>query len=541
MADYLKMVEQREAELNALFARMDKEKDLYYLKAFTLKDNDGREIPNVNNLTLNDPAVFAKRAIAILAGAEMQTVVEGEGLTDKQTTFIEGFLDGLDFAVNAQLAELRGWASAFAFYCEQIALRGRVSARCLLRMDGKKFVPDILPLDGRYLIHEVGADGLNWVAYKTSRTKAKILAEYDIQINSATAVVTDFWDEEFNRIFISSQQAREQKNTFGYLPFVIQISGGGSMLQDEDALEHEGEGVLSLNCDLYPELNRLATILHTLNELSFNAGMQYESGAGEQAKKPTLPPYGKRFVLPVEKGGGFKPMPINDIRDSTRLLYSMLEGRIQRGSLPAVDYGNLTFPLSAVAISRLTEGRDQIFLPRIQALAMFKQQLGKMAIRQYVDGKMKVELGQGGYTQQYPYQQLKGDYTVKYRFFTTSAEQKIADLAVARSAQGFLSDDTIRRDILKLPNPNAERVNPAIALYRHACSLIEEEEYIEARLVAEQLMAMLKQRKMAGPTAPTEGRPGQEGIPGVGRELIPLLTAGGGGARRQPKAEEERE
>ncbi len=285
-------------------------------------------------------------------------------------------------------------------------------------------------------------------------------------------------------------------------------------------------------------------MLNTLNEMAFNGALQYESEAGSQAARPELPPFGKRVVIPVEKGGGYKPMPFNDIRAATQLLYSVLESRIQRGALPAVDYGNLNFPLSAVAISRLTEGKDQIFLPRIQALAMFYQQLSQMAIRQYKDFGMNVELGQEGYTQQYPYKDLDGRYSITYRFFTTSSEQRIADLSIAAGSRDFLSEDTIRRDVLKLQDPDgeymkkraemAERVDPAIALYRYACSLIDQEEYIEARMIAQTAVAMIRQRQLGGQV---EAAPQEQKSPQVGpKDLIPLLTAGGGG-RQMPKGE----
>ena len=78
MTDYLAMVEDKNKEMGDLWKRMDKDKDLFILKPFALRDKDNNLIPNVNNMTLNDPLTFATHIISTLVSATMQVVVEGE-------------------------------------------------------------------------------------------------------------------------------------------------------------------------------------------------------------------------------------------------------------------------------------------------------------------------------------------------------------------------------------------------------------------------------------------------------------------------------
>jgi hypothetical protein len=185
--------------------------------------------------------------------------------------------------------------------------------------------------------------------------------------------------------------------------------------------------------------------------------MQYESEAGAQAARPVMPPYGVRVVLPVEKEGGYKAMPHESVVDTAKFMHALLETRKQEGSFAATDYGNLSFPLAAVTVGMLSAAKDDKMLPRIQAKAVFYQQLSRMIINQFIAGdiptRLAVETGQG---MDFTPADLAGDYQIKYRFFTTSVEKEMSDYAIAAAAQPFLSADTIRRDILKLQDPDGE-------------------------------------------------------------------------------------
>jgi len=257
-------------------------------------------------------------------------------------------------------------------------------------------------------------------------------------------------------------------------------------------------------------------------------------------------PYGLGVIVSVEKGGGYRLIPVSDIRNATRLLYSMVENRLQRGSLPNIDYGNLTFPLSAVAITKLTENKDMIFVPRLQGMAMFYQQWDKMAIRQYIELGKNLTLGEEGHRKIFPVAGLKGEYTIKRRYFSKSPEQDIANISIANAAGTLLSERTKRRDILKLRDPDGEedllnaetaaRLNPVIALRRQVHSLINREEFVEAELTLQAAEDLLRQRAMGQPITQ---------IPQPSREqpksLLPLTEEGGGprGKTEEQKVEEE--
>lgn len=537
--NYKTLIKEKEVDFSKLFARMDTDKSLYYLEQFILKDEHNRKVPGVNNLTLNDPRTFADRAIAAIAGADMQVVIEGDGLSDKATTYTEHFLADI-FSLADERIAAKGLGSLYQFLSGQSCLRGHIAARCLMRVDGDEFIPDILPCDTRFLTYERDEDGLSWASYKTTRSKAQVQSKYGIGTTKKNAEVQDFWDKEKNIVGVGGREAKTQEHDLGCTPFIIEQVMAGAVLLDNDFVEHNGESIYAADRALYPELNRVATILHTLNMMSFKAPMQKQYKDPNAATRPDLPPYGVGAVIPVAEGELYLPMPIQDIRAATRLLYAMLDARIQRGSLPAVDYGNLTFPLSAVAISSLTESKDQIYLPRFQALALFYRALAKMVIKQYIEGGIDAEIATGGHKAKYSPDKLEGDYSISFKFYNISPEQNIANYSVASAARPYVSEDTIKRDILKLEDPDgekskrlsemADKVVPALALYKMAKAKIEAGEEVEAQLIANQLglsLDQLKSGKLEQPNATPEretepalpllGRRGTGGVIGPGK------------------------
>ena len=322
------------------------------------------------------------------------------------------------------------------------------------------------------------------------------------------------------------------------------------MFYSKDAVEHKGESILWANRQLWPEKNMTATILKTLTVNSLFAALQRKSKNPGKATKPKTSPYKPRTLHEVEIGGGFETIPVNDIKRATYLFYQVLEADMQRGSLSAIDYGTLTFPLSNVAITQLTSSRNDIFLPRVNTKAVFMQALSRMIINQCIALGKPIIVGRKGSENQYSPSDLEGDYTIEYQFFTESAEQRIANLTIAKSASQFLSSDTVRRDYLNLKDPDgedikkkseeAEMVDEVLFLYRRARKLLDPvkagektslQNKIEAYLLGQRIKTIIKQRITMGQLSLLE----TSGFPKVqaeaqGKPEAPLLTEGGGGA-----------
>lgn len=563
------LVVDRKSAMGDLFKRNDDDMKLAILDPYEMKQLDGQKTPDVINVTMNEAMVYANRCGAIMNGANMQRIVYGRDLSDKDTTDIENFYSDIYYANDLMLANAI-FCSLYGFLIEQILLRGSIAARCLMREEGDKFIPDIMPLDTRYFIYETDTSGLIWGAPEITRTRAQIERDYGIVIRSKNAVVTDFWDDTVNEIYIATKlykggsetndpekhPERKREHGLGYPPLIFTKSGAGlQSFMDAGILKHQSESIFAANRGLIPELHRAASIMMTLTDMSFEGSLAYESEEGTEATRPDSP-FGRRKVIPVMKGGGFKLVPISDVKNATRLIYNMLVGALQRGGLPTIDYGTLSFPLSAVAIGKLTAAKDAIFIPRLNAISLFYRALSQMIKKQYIQGGYTVELGEEGYEREYSAGDIDKKFATRYEFHTTSPEQNIANTAVGQQQMAMgISRHTVFTDTLKLADPEgeinksrdekAEQGDIAITLNRRLRGLADREgnfdeasgKDIEAEMILQQLEMVLRSRAMGG----TMGLEPQKGGIGAGqiKPMVSLFDQEGGGG--PPPEEEEME
>jgi len=551
-----KLVQAKLKEMKPLFDRMDEDEGLYLLKPFKMRNlDDSGDEKDVANVTLPDPLDYSKKAIAITGSYQRQTVIEGKDLTDKQTTKIEEFLDDILYMVNEWLPK-RGIPSLDAFINEQGCNRGRIGARSAIKLDGQgSIVPDVVPFDTRWLPFETSTDGMVWGAPICSRSKTQIERDYpdfQVKLKDTGNQVIDFWNAEQEIVFIEKTIAKEEENTYKYPPFVISKCPIGCMFNTEDALKHDGESIFWPNRGMFKEKNEIVTILKTLSRKALKGGLELQVTDPNQAKKPEESPFQENVVIPTEKGGGFRQLPVNDIKSATRLLYSIIEASKQRGELTPLDYGSLAFPLSSLAILNLIGARNDIFAPILSMIASFYQALSRMMIDQCVQFNQAIKLGRPGNYNTYSPSDFKGEYSINYHFFLITKEQTAADLSIANAARGFLPDNYILREVLKVQDPDglelelkaqqAEQADEVLFLFNRAISLVDKdkpsiEEQLQAEILTERAETIFRQRRALGALSPIEGKREAEPSP---EGLLPMFAEGGGqGGIKTPKPEAE--
>ncbi len=558
-----------EMDGSGLFKRMDETRKLAILDPYKMiSPNTKQPTPDVINVTMNDAKVFLDRSGAIMNGANMQRTVFGKDLSDTDTTTIEDFYEDIYYTNDLMVANTF-FTSLYGFLIEQILVRGAIAARCLMREDGDKFLPDISPIDTRYFIYETDSQGIIWGAPEVTRSRAQIERDFGIVIRGKNALVTDFWDDTVNEIYIASQlykggsqssnpekyPERPREHGLGYPPFIFQKSGAGlQSLMDVGGLKYQGEDIFAPNRGLYPELNRAASILQTLTAMAFE-GSTVINVEDPNSGEPIPSLFGLRKQTELGLNEKVSLVPITDVRNATRLFYNMLVGALQRGSLPNIDYGTLSFPLSAVAISKLTASKDAIFIPRLNAMALFYRALSQMIKKQYVQAGYKVEIGEEGFEREYSTSDIDKKFATKYEFHSVSPEQNIANYAIGQQAMAIgISRHTVYTDIVKFDNPDgeinksrdekAEAGDIAITLNRRGRSMADKDgifdkalgKDIEAEMILQQLEMVLRDRARGGSMGLEPARGGiGAGLPG--EPLVKLFDQGGGGGR-QPAGEE---
>jgi len=542
----IKMVKDKEAELQPLYARMDKDRDLYWLKPYKMLDRNGREIPDIECMTSNGPRTFGDRALAILSGAKRQTVVESDTLDDKKTTRIENFFRDIDIAIDERLQDIGISNGLDGVAQSQLAMRGYVSSRCELYMLGSKFVPDVMPWDTRFETYEYGVDGEKWGAYTTYRSSWAVNDEYNLILPPTYSTeVIDFYDRMTNYVYVQNSLVRTRPHNLGYVPVIIEKTPTGAFLRDAEYIQHDGESIYAGSRELWEEKNKLMTILQTLTVASFFGGMQYAGPDGANAEKPELPPYGVRFVVPVDKDGGYKAMPITDIHNATRLNYNILETDIQRATFPPTEYGSLQFPMSAVGLVELGQCRDQVILPMLQAWALYRQKLARMIIDQVKRKGLVLEIGVAGRKRRYTPADLDGDYSVTYKFANISPKDNIANVTISQSLGTLVSNDTKRRDYLRLDNPEGEEAKilsemadqtiPELMIYEMAKAklLLDPPDEVGAKVLADKLSITLNQLRT--------GKVDELKLKGADKSPEQMVPMMGGGANRKSSLEKGEE
>jgi len=565
----IKEIEEKATEFKDVFDRNDLDMDLYFSKKFEMLGFDSLPIPKIINLTLPDLAIFAVKTIGILQAAEPQIVAESYTMDDELLRKIERC--AIDLSLSAdEYRGVRGLPPVYLYKVEQSCVRGRTATQVLNRKEKGKTIIDHRPIDTRYHIYDMGSDGMNWSAYSVRHSrsflKQKFGAKGDIG-EELSAIVWDVYDRTRHYVYWADRNGNDlihdtahpfKYEGKGYVPVVVKKVPSGSMLSHPDALVHEGESIFALARDLNPEMNRMATVLHNLTMAAFFGARQYASEGGE-AKETEAIPFGLGVVVSIEKGGGYSLIPVNDIKNATRLEYSMLEQRMQRATLPNIDYGSLSFSLSAVAIGRLKESKDIVFVPRLKNLEESSQEEVRMAFRQLIEIGGKIELGEEGHKRKYDTADLKGEYSLKLRYFAEAKEEKLAAITEAQSLGTLVSEDYKMREIIRVKDPDGEndkkaqeagaKADPALQLYDRVHSLIDRadeaigkssERYdMQARMTLNSLIMILKQRSMQqGLTFPQNG-----GGAGAGQQERPMKLLGGGeggGAGRTTKTEEQR-
>ena len=546
MADYLTLVKQKEEELDDLYTRMDKDADLLHLKKYTMTDAKGRGVPDIVNVTLNRPAVFAANVISALGSTTEQRTVETED-KNLDVDYIEDFQKAAMRSANDRL-QMQGRLHLNPLFLEQACIRGRGCARVLFRIGEEGLlIPDITPWDTRYVSYEMGVDGLKWAAYKTKRTKDMIEAEYGIVIGAKAADVIDIWDAEQNEVWIAGRLELSQAHPYEFTPVVYQVVPLGSMLADEDNIIYEGESIFFLIRQVIPELNRLASIMQTLNLKSVKPPMKVKVKGSKQVEDADALT-AMSTATSIEPEEDIAPIDFGDAQRSAQLAYGMLDKAMQEGSLSSFDLGTFTQPMSAIALIEIGEGRDQVFLPRLQLKAWLNEALTEMFTQQVIMLGGTIELGTRGHKRDFQTSKLDGKYETTYQYFVKSPKIDAGRYSLAAAAGNLISERTKRETILQLEDPEgeerqlkyeeAELLSPAVKMNRIIKSLLDlnrEDATLEAELMSAEMGVNLEQM--------LRGEVGQEVKPKEEKEptqVVPMF-GGGGATRPQPPPAEQQE
>uniref|UniRef100_A0A6M3J7D3 Portal protein n=1 Tax=viral metagenome TaxID=1070528 RepID=A0A6M3J7D3_9ZZZZ len=500
----LQLVKDKENDFGKLYARQDRDADFAKRKKFTITDDKGKAIPKCFNVTLPKAANFASRANSILSSSNERVVIEGQGLNDKVTAKIENFYnDSLKIADDFAPRKI---GKIFTFTAGQANLRGRVVRKVLVDISEEGFLEvRIQPWDARFATYDFDADGTAWAACPFTRSQAMIESEYGIKTNAKTGKIIDFCGRDEEHIYLDGKHIKSLPNPSGEVPVAISYTSAGLPFFDTEMEENLGESIFWQVRDLFDEANRIASVAMTLHVGSLFPPVQkpYQEVPNEQ---PPSPYGGTMTTVPFRvEDGPYTAFPRADLYQATRFIWSLIDSHIQQGSFSTIEFGTLNFPLSAVALEGLAEGRELVLLPGLQAISNAELQTCLLIKHQFIALGKTVEIRGKGKRASYSPKDIEGDYSISFKYFTGSRKYALAGIAEAQQIGNLVSDDYKRRELIRVENPDEEaeklmaEKNPFIMLYRQCEGLVEREQWAEAWMARIQLMNVLKSQLMGQP------------------------------------------
>ena len=502
MSDIWTMITERQKVMDGFYKQVKKTRSRLNLDPYALLDFDGKTaLSDVINVTENRSASYMSRIIAGLMTAKWQTVIEGS-ISKRDSFKIEQFVDANlqqadEYLVNEYgMAGLDGWLANHVCHTSLIGVQWLAS-----KGD-----------DGEYKIHCLPVDMLwtpfvhnKWAAPITWRDKEDLLEELEKyekvakdskgesyyylkpdNLGDTDNEVRDYWNTEVNELWIAEKLVFRQPNPFKSLPFVFVWPPSGFMFRDKGYLKNESPGLLYLNQNLFDQLSRQLSIDATLGSESINPRYERPVKLPGTASMP-VPRRGES--QDVGEGEMHQLVPRPDLNNAGMATRDEVRNLIEEAN--PISPKSYNTPPSAIEVTTEVELLDELQNPRVIALQMFKSQLARKMIQQYIALGGAAEIGGEGLKSNFTVGDLKDPkkYKVNYRLMKQNKRLAIVNEARALAMWGKAPMKYILRDILSVEDPDgweremelekAKAANPAIALADMAVKFAEEAENTE--------------------------------------------------------------
>jgi len=447
----------------------------YLLEKYIFKDLEGKEHKGINNVTLNDPRFYTDRTIAVLGTAtrRFEVLNEDKGLSNSLEKLIEYLLIRSDENLAYQnIMELDGSLDFTA------CVEGTIAGRVILYRDGDNWYPEIMPLDPYSVIYVSGKRGCRVVSIESTRAADEIYRDYGIKVNGNTATIEDIWTVDQNIIKIDGKIANGYpvNHPLGMNPVIVVPCPTTPFLTSRtDAVKYQAESIYAGVRDMYDVLNREATGWSTQNWMGFLPPVY---GVLNPGRKLPQMQYGLGAQISLENGESVQSWPIKDLSVAHQAYFGQIMARIQRATMSNVDYGDLSFELSALAIKRLESAKDQLFVPRLKAKKFFMVQVAYSLLKQYINGGYPVDLnGLGDKILDWKPEDFRDkNFVINVDYYAESPEENIADMTIANTALNMgLPPEWIYNNLLHLKDvpevmrmrarEMAIKLSPSVAQY----------------------------------------------------------------------------
>ena len=541
--DYRGLAVKRFAEWGELFERMRVDADLINMISYTAKllDADDHEIPHSVHVLLNDIASFAWRVETALNSA-----VEQIDVTSKNkrfdTAYVENFLKAA-FAEADKLLALKRMFPFNPFIDQQTFRRGRVAVFCNFHFENKVFIPNLTPWDTRYVVLDNDSKGIVWTGTKFYRPESVVISEYPVAAGHTTSGIDNeilfIIARNTSEVWVGTGEDQSKvkglDNKLGYVPVVYREVPMGSMLGDKNAIKFQGESGIFLIRDMFIELERIASIIQSINLKAVDQALQIQKPSAESAGNASPGKTVDELTAPgttneTPEGSRYELMPLGQLQASFDRLLQMIESRIQKAV--ASRFPDIPQPRTATEIMLDAQEQGNIISPRLGTRGLLKQDLSYMLIRQTIAAAEKAKVQTVNLDgEEWEISKIKGDYKIEFKYHFEDPRMDAARQSLATAQRGLIPDRDIRINTLQREDWESderqmrweedERLSPLVKLDRNIRGLLEDAKRGEpgaerqAKMLIIQMIPALRQAMegLMTPNMPEELKPASPVVP----------------------------
>jgi len=450
--DLIKRFDERAQELQPLYDRMDKDMALWLLSKYTFTKADGKTKPkDAENVTTNDPRVFADFVISILAATDRKYIISNANIDDNNKA--ENFIKYAVARAEEKLA-IQGEAGLDYSIDWNSCLRGTPALIAILKTNGKLWDFDIQPVDGRTIVWETGRQGCLYGGTRVELTKDIIERDYDHIITDEAAKVKDIWTKDEHVVAVNDKKILTVKHKLMCNPFiVVPVSTSPRFVYQTNTLEHMYESIFAGARDLYALLNRHMSAFATANVRSTFRPVVFKSDRYDELEQP---PTLSDAVSKIGTDESLDLFPIADFNAAYQAFIGHILQQLQRGTVSNVSMGELGLHgLSALVLKQLDKAKDRIFVPRVRAKNMLFTILGYNLIKQFINGGYYQDLDDGiGEELLFdPKDFIDKKFVIKVEHYTEKPEESMASMTLAANARAIgMPEKYVMENILKVDN-----------------------------------------------------------------------------------------
>ena len=534
-----KVEEQENLQFGDLFTRMDEDFELWNMTQPPVTAYEAgvqsRSKAHASDIDVvsNDLRTFSDSVQSILASADMQPRVRMAETTGEDKREDIGKLERLfTFAFEKADERLRRLLLPPVRETEiwYSLIRGWVAIRVLVYRDGGNVIFNFMPLDPRRLVYQTGANGLLWVAHKTSRTRVAIEDEYGVKVSDEKDnTVIDYWNLEDSRIWnkiICKDFFLKEPEVMDVPSMPILIMPVSTRPPVGDNAKDYGESIFAPTRKVNALRNRFASIVATHASLLANQPvLNYRDDMGKDIDLLVNVP-GRVLNLPMGHNR-VEVSPMKEISPTVVNILNWLNSQMEQGTLPKIPLGP-QFP-SGTMYNLAESVGTRIFNPQLRNLSYFYADICHLIEEQLIAGKLKVKV-QGKEKDKYYETQvtpvdLKKPHTISVEFTARTPWSELDAYQVADMAKRLgVPDEWIWENILKFPDPKGMKDlasieiaehSPKLAMYNSVQSLIRYGRLEEALQLMEDLakLEMQEQQQTQIPQGMTETRVPPAGQP----------------------------